>query len=68
MNMPLKLAVVASGKPAYQIAAQLDITDTRLSKIIYGRLGPKVEEQQKLSEILGKPICELFPNDQAGKQ
>jgi hypothetical protein len=66
MNIHLKLAIVASQKPAYHIAAELGITDTRLSKIIYGRLEPKVEEKKKLSNILEKSQKELFPDDHSG--
>ena len=61
MNLSLKLAVVASGRPAYQIASELGITDTRLSKIILGLLQPRPEEQIKLATILGKKESELFP-------
>ena len=63
MNLPLKIAIVESQKPAYEIAAKLGITETRLSRIIFGRLKPREDEIKKLSELLNRNVSELFPEN-----
>ena len=60
-NITLKVALLRHGTPQYELARQLRITETRMSRIACGRLAPTPEEAAKLSEILGVPVDELFP-------
>jgi transcriptional regulator with XRE-family HTH domain len=55
MRLEIKLAILRSGRPQYQIARELGVTESTLSKFIrgYGSLRP--EQERKLAEILQLP-------------
>jgi len=61
MNLALKHALIDRQVPDYKTAQAVGINYTRLSKFIYGLANPREDEKRRLSEILGKPIDELFP-------
>lgn len=61
-NLALKLALLESGRPAYAIAAAAGISETRLSRIVTGRVEPGLEEARVLSGLLGRSISTLFPD------
>jgi plasmid maintenance system antidote protein VapI len=53
MRVDLKVAIVRSGRPQYEIAQELGVPESQLSKFIrgYGALSP--EQAKKLREVLG---------------
>ncbi len=53
MRLDFKLAVIKSGRPQYEIAREVGVPESRLSKFIrgYGSLRP--EQVEKLASILG---------------
>jgi hypothetical protein len=60
MLIGLKMALMRQGILQYEAARTLRITDTRLSRIICGRLEATDEEKQQLSKMLQTPVEELF--------
>jgi transcriptional regulator with XRE-family HTH domain len=61
LNVALKVALIATGKKQKQIAKRVKISEPRLSTIVRGHDDPTEAERARLSEFLGKPISELFP-------
>lgn len=60
LNMALKVAILATGKPQKRIARDARIAETTFSHIVRGRLEPGVVERQRIAKVLGKTIDELF--------
>ncbi len=61
MSTPLKHVLVDHPDPAWRVARQADISEVRISMLSQGRATPRDWEMSRLSEILGKPVRELFP-------
>jgi transcriptional regulator with XRE-family HTH domain len=61
INMPLKLAIVRSGRSQREIAQYAAIGEVRLSAIVQGRLTPTEEEKDRLARVLGRRVDGLFP-------
>ena len=61
MSTPLKHALVDHGDPAYLVAYKMGRNDTWLSRVARGVVEPSESDKQKLSEILGRSVGELFP-------
>ncbi len=61
MSTPLKHVLVDHPEPAWRVARQADISEVRISMLSQGRVTPRDWEMSRLSEILGKPVRELFP-------
>jgi transcriptional regulator with XRE-family HTH domain len=67
MMVLLKLALLRSGEAQYELASRLGIGETRLSRIVRGRVRPTPEERKGIAEELGVPEADLFPStDQSG--
>jgi transcriptional regulator with XRE-family HTH domain len=60
MNGRLKLAIIAKGRKQYELAAEMGMSETRLSRIVSGRLAPSADEQHKLARLLDVPVEALF--------
>ena len=60
VNIPLKTAILASGKKQKRIAKLAKMTEPRLSQIVRNRRPASDDEQQTLSRVLARPIDELF--------
>jgi plasmid maintenance system antidote protein VapI len=56
----LKMALMRRGVRQYDAARLLGITDTRMSRIICGRLKATEEEKKRLAQLLQMPAEELF--------
>lgn len=56
----LKIALFQCGRTQYEIAADADISETRLSRLACGRTVPTAEERVALSRVLGVPEAALF--------
>jgi hypothetical protein len=63
MLMPLKLAIVASGRTQRDIARAAGIPEKRLSDIVVGLVEARPEERQTLAALLDAPESGLFDDD-----
>lgn len=68
VNLKLKLALLALAEPQYLVAQRADMSETRLSRIVNGRVQPSANEQTRLVEILGVSLDELFPPESGSRQ
>ena len=62
MNLLLKIALIERRTPQYRTAMEADIRPDKVSKFISGLANPSTEEKQRLSQVLGKPVADLFPS------
>jgi hypothetical protein len=62
-NPEVKVAIIRSGKKAYEIAMELGWDRTKLSSIISGYYTPGSVEKQQLAQVLGRSVRELFANN-----
>ncbi len=62
MVVPLKLALLRRGELQYEFASRLGIGETRLSRIVRGRVDPTPEERKGIAKALGMTEAELFPS------
>jgi hypothetical protein len=53
MRLDIKLAIVKSGRPQYDIAQELGVPESTLSKFVRGRGALRPEQERKLMELLG---------------
>ena len=58
----LKVAVVASGEPQYELAQRAGLSETVVSRIVRGRRIASPEERKRLADALGVPERQLFEN------
>lgn len=63
-NNALKMAIFESGETQWVIAERADIHETRLSKIVRGRLEPNKEEKTAIARALKRRVHDLFPAEQ----
>jgi len=61
LNIPLKQAIVGSGKKQKRIAKLARISETELSKIVRGYRPASEDEQKRLATVLSQDREELFP-------
>ncbi len=61
MVNPLKIAIIAAGRPQYELARVAGLSETRLSRLATGRVQPSADERRVLAEALGVAISQLFP-------
>jgi transcriptional regulator with XRE-family HTH domain len=67
MNKSLKHAMVDYPEPAYRVAQKMGISHSTISKFIAEIQEPTDIQKKRLSEILGKPIKDLFPTNKTEK-
>jgi transcriptional regulator with XRE-family HTH domain len=60
--MPLKIALIQSGKQQADIADLAKIHNTRLSQIVRGRVSPSESERLRLAGVLQRDVNDLFPS------
>jgi len=60
MQSRLKIAILERREPQYVLASRSGIDETRLSRIVRGRVQPTVEERLSIATALGVPERELF--------
>jgi hypothetical protein len=63
-NLPLKLAIFASGRRQGDIAAAAGINASRLAQIARGRVTPSERERDSIATALCMPAAVLFSNDE----
>lgn len=52
MRYELKTAIIRSGIAQYELASRIHISETRLSRIVAGRIQPTHEECRRLAKLL----------------
>ena len=62
MQETLKMALLRRGQPQYELASRLGIGETRLSRIVRGRVQATAEERLQIADALGVAEKDLFPN------
>jgi len=62
-NVSLKLAILRDGRKQYQIAAATGITETRLSRILFGRIIATTVERVRIASVLNADVHALFPSN-----
>ncbi len=67
MNENLKITLLRTGLPQYALAQSLGWSESRLSRIVSGRIQPTAQERDSIAEQLGVPRDQLFPDD-SGEQ
>jgi transcriptional regulator with XRE-family HTH domain len=64
MNYALKLAILKSRRNQVDIAREVRIFESRLSKIVNGYIEPSWDEKGRIAEVLGQKPEELFEKDE----
>lgn len=59
-NVPLRVAIAATGERQKDVARRARITPWRLSRIVWQDATATPAERARLSRILKKPVEELF--------
>lgn len=59
----LKLAVVGSDLPQYELARRCGLTETVFSRIVRGRRNPTATERRRIAEALQCSEAALFGTD-----
>jgi hypothetical protein len=60
MNVPLKLAIVASGVSQRKVAWDAGLSESRLSDIVRGWSAPRDWERASLAHVLGRDESSIF--------
>ena len=53
MRLDIKLAIVKSGKPQWQITQAIGVSEHALRKFVRGHGKLRLEQEQQLNELLG---------------
>ena len=59
-NPEVKVAIIRSGRKAYEVAIELGWDRAKLSAIISRSSTPDSAEKRNLANVLGKTVAELF--------
>lgn len=62
LNVPLKMAILKTGRKQYRIAADAGIAEAVLSRIVNGLHHPTDEQKRALAKALRLPVDDLFPS------
>ncbi len=60
MNVQLKMKLVRSGRTQIQIAHELGVSDSFLSKVVHGWIDPPEDFKSRLARVLGCKASEIF--------
>jgi len=63
MNERLFLAIKRQGLHQYQLANMAEISEARLSKILWGRARPSERVKRQIASALRTPVEELFEEE-----
>jgi hypothetical protein len=58
MRIAVKLAILQSRRPQYEIAQAIGVSEYRLSRYVHGRAELKPEQEAKLEELLNLSAAE----------
>ncbi len=67
MNHRLKLALLEHGDHQYDVARRLEMSESRLSRIVQNRVVATQTERQALAEFLGANVRDLFEGDRGAR-
>jgi transcriptional regulator with XRE-family HTH domain len=59
---PLKIAIVASGLSAREVADRMGRNEADISRWARGHRDPSLEVRLQFAEVLARPAAELFPS------
>lgn len=59
-NLALKIAIIESGLSQVDIAAAVDLHESRLSQIVNGRRDASDTEKKALARVLKRKVAQLF--------
>lgn len=62
LRLPLKMAILSSGRSQRQVSLAAGIPEARLSDIVRKRTLPSEDERDALVRVLGGVASELFPD------
>jgi transcriptional regulator with XRE-family HTH domain len=65
MRIPLKLALLHSGRTQIDLSKATQIAESRLSRIFHGHSDPTPSERQRLATSLGVGERDVFPEVEA---
>lgn len=65
LNLPLKIALLETGKKQYRIARLLKMSDAALSAYVRGHRTPNEAQRKRLADFLGRDVAEIFPDHAA---
>ncbi len=60
-DTPLRAARLAAVLSAIRLASMAETTETRIFMLERKRFRPRLDEARRLSEVLGLPLNQLFP-------
>ena len=63
MRLAFKMAIFASGKSQRRLAADVGMSENRLSEIVRGWREPSQDEVRRLAAALNRPVEALLSND-----
>lgn len=61
VNTTLKVAFIETGRKQIEVAADIAMDVTKLSKIVNGHLDPTPEEAKAIAKALRRSVAHLFP-------
>jgi transcriptional regulator with XRE-family HTH domain len=61
-HIPLKVAILVSGKRHQDVADKAGINSTKFSHILSGRRQPTKAEKAAIARVLRKRIADVFPD------
>jgi len=64
-NLKLKFKILESRIPQRKIAQQLDISESIFSRITLGEREATPEQKEKIAQILGCSVMDIFPEELA---
>ena len=62
MNLMLKSRILAKGLSQIQIARDLGLSDSYISKVVNGWVTPSEDLKERLAHLLDCPVSEIFPH------
>ena len=60
MQTKLRMRILERGERQYVLASRALMSETRLSRILTGRIEPTAEERARMAMLLEAPESELF--------
>lgn len=62
-HMALKIALLDSGLPQFEVARLADVGSQKISHFIYGRRDLEPDERRRLARVLRRSERDLFPDE-----
>lgn len=66
--LELKMALLRTGVPQFEAARRIGISETRLSRILCGRIEATPSEQSALATLVGGSVERLFASARAAQR